>query len=107
MLTRDIRARAVLALRTTTAPQVRFHLATADGGRCALGVLSVEFDLRVDRYDRLEDLAFPTQAITNRNDGCVRFGFDHPWTFDEIADWLETLPVSDPAPVEEKELVSA
>lgn len=105
MMTYETRTRAVNALRTTKARQIRYSLGTTPEARCANGVLCEEFgistgwnmrDARVSPYTELAAFGIPYPEILKMNDGPLWGDDPRRHTFAEIADWLETQPVSDP-----------
>ena len=97
-MTLETRTIAVHALRTTTAHQITTRCADHSGGRCAVGVIAEALgcnvlDMMVDPYGIVEGYGIPHAEVYQMNDGhCA------PQTFAQIADWLETLPVTDPCP---------
>jgi len=92
--------RAVHALRTTTAPQIKGMPSDEDGGRCALGVIAEElgWDAAPYNIDNWAEALNVTMAagipyrIAPMNDGWITEGGavgGRRYTFAEIADWLE------------------
>lgn len=83
-------------LRTTTAHQITGLCADNTGGRCAVGVIAEAFgcdptDPCTDPYEYIQRYGIRYAPIYRMNDF-------HHHTFAQIADYLETLPVTDPVP---------
>ena len=104
MMTYETRTRAVHALRTTTARQIRYQLTDGANGRCGNGAvcdglgipLSVDDDVETYAYSALGVLGVPYEAIYELNDRPPTAIDDlRQRSFAEIADWLEQQPVSD------------
>ncbi len=99
-MTLQTRTVAVHALRTTTAHQITAMCADYSGGRCAVGVIAEAFgcnvtDMAADPYCFVQRLGIRHHQISARNDG---YNGHQPHTFAQIADYLETQPITDPVP---------